>query len=469
MRAVHIKRLVAILAVALMELGCGDTFRPIAVPENPNPPNPSSLHFELVLTANGPQVCSSGPTATCDPLAHPGGSSRIDVSGDSNVGTATVGLGPVHGLMLPPNNTQAFIANQLDGTISSYATSTAATVTTITLPSGSKPAFLATTQTDTIYAANPGNNTVSVISVTQNVVKQTIAVGNNPIAMAETPDGKKLYVVNQGDNSVSVINTIDDSINATLTVGTNPTWIVARADGAKMYVLNQGTVSSIDTATDTVAAPVAVGAANYMFYDDSLNRLYLTISSPSQLAVLNVAVDPPAALPSVDLSAGCPAGCLLDSVAALPNGSLNPTQNGSKVYVSSHQVSGTCTQLAGAPTDLPPCITTRVSIIQTPNNVVEQTLTTMHTVFVNSVSLGTKPDVPVVPFCDSTRFRRHIAAARDGSRVYVANCDAGGIDIIRTSDDTFVMDMVAPVSSAPAVPGQSFPPPQNPVFVLSEH
>ena len=96
-------RVLAIFAVAIFEVSCGDTFRPIAIPQNPQPPDPNSLHFALVLTANGPEACvplSNPPVfpggEPCDPSIHPGASSRIDVSGDTNVGTATVGMGPVH-------------------------------------------------------------------------------------------------------------------------------------------------------------------------------------------------------------------------------------------------------------------------------------------------------------------------------------------------------------------------------------
>jgi YVTN family beta-propeller protein len=462
MRVVRCSRLLVILAAAAIELSCGDTFRPIAVPENPQPPNPATLHFQVVLTANGPEVCPSGATANCDPSPHSGGSSRIDVSGDSNVGTASVGLGPVHAVLLPPSGNQAFVANQLDNTITTYATSDSTTLNTISLPPNSVPQFLATTQTDTLYSANKGTNSVSVISIAQSLVTKTIPVGNNPIAMAETPDGKKLYVVNQGDGTVTAINTIDGSINATIPTGANPVWAIARVDNAKVYVLNQGsgTLSVIDTATDTAAPGISVGAANYMAYDQNLGRLYLTVPSPSAaLVVLNVEADPPVALAQVNLSTACPSGCVLDSVTTLPDGS--------KAYVSSHTISGTCSQLAGAPLDLPPCITTQVTVIRATGNTVQKTITPLHTVYVNSISVGSKPDVPVVALCNSARFRRHIAAAGDGSRVYVANCDAGGTDIIRTVDDSFLLNLPAPVSSAPPLPGQTFPPPQNPVFVLS--
>jgi len=280
-------------------------------------------------------------------------------------------------------------------------------------------------------------------------------VGINPIALAETPDGKKLYVVNQGSGTVTAINTIDKTVNATIPTGSNPILAAARSDNARIYVLNQGsgTVSVIDTLSDTVISSVPVGAANFMFYDKGLNRLYLTLPSSAQLAVINVGVDPPAALPNVDLTASCP-GCVLDGVTALPNGL--------RAYVSSHQVSAACSHVDQFPDDSPPCITTRVSVILVPNDTVLRTVTTLH-VLAPNVS---KPDVSVVSSCDSVRFRRSIASSGDSSRVFIANCDAGGTDIIRTSDDTFVLRLPAPFSSAAPPPGQTVPPLQNPVFAI---
>jgi len=482
---------IAVFVVVILEVNCGDTFRPIAIPQNPQPPDPKNIHFALVLTANGPENCvpaTNPPTfpdgSPCDPSVHPGASSRIDVSGDTNVGTATIGRGPVHAVVLPGSSGDTtYVANLTDNTLSAYLSSSAGPSTiTITLPPGTNPVFLATQETGTVYVAGVGNGTttgptVSAISSSQNVITRTLTagdgIGNNPMSMVETGDGKKLYVVNQGDGTVTAINTVDKSVNAVIPTGTSPIWGVARQDSARVYVLNQGsgTVSVIDTVNDVVlGAPVNVGPANYMAYDNTLNRLYLTIPSTSQLVTLNVSSDPPVALPNVDLSAACPVGtCTLDSLTTLPAGSTSDSKKGT-IYVSGYTLSSTCSQLAGAPTDTPPCITTQVSIVN-PQTIInppaqQSTITTLHTVFVNSQSAGTKPDVPVVPLCNSVRFRRHIAAAVDASRVFVANCDAGGTDIIRTSDDTFVLSLPAPTSSAPALPGQSFPAPQNPVFVL---
>lgn len=438
-------RVLAILAVMLIELSCGDTYRPIVLPINPNPPDPESLHFALVVTDNGAD--------------NPGISSRIDVSGDSNMGNATVGIGPVHAALIP-SMTVAYVANQLQDVVSAYPAGNISPVATISLPPGSAPAFVHTTQNDTVYVANSGNATVSAISTSSNVINTTIPVGSNPIAMAETPDTKKLYVVNQGGNSVTAVNVVDKSVNATIPVGAGPTWAAARSDSARIFVLNQGsgTISVIETVTDTVLNTIPVPGANFMFYDRKRNRLYVTLASSKQLAVIDVSVDPPSAFPAVDLSAVCGAGCALDGVTAL--------LDGTRVYVSSHSAWATCSHLDGVPDDTPPCLTTQVTVIKAQLNTVEKTITTQRKIIVDGVVKGSKSDAGALTACDSARFRRYIASSGDSSRVYVANCDAGGTDIIRTSDDTFVLNLTAPLHSAGEGPNHDVFLPQNPVFVV---
>jgi DNA-binding beta-propeller fold protein YncE len=68
--------------------------------------------------------------------------------------------------------------------------------------------------------------------------------------------------------------------------------------------------------------------------------------------------------------------------------------------------------------------------------------------------------------CGVARFELFIAASADSSRVYVGNCDAGNTSVIRTSDDTRVLDIPAPLS-ANTPPNGGNPLPQNPVFVLA--
>jgi YVTN family beta-propeller protein len=431
-------RVGGLLLLALICTSCGDTFRPVATPISPPPPDPSSFHYALVISSNGP--------------SNPGSSTRIDVSGDTNVGVAKLGLGPVHAALLP-NAGRVYVANSLENSISSYSPTDVTSVTTVSLPASAVPVFVHSTQNDTVYVANgdviPGNaGTVSAISTSSNVITNTIAVGINPVALAETPDAKKLYVVNQGSDSVTSINTIDETVNATLPTGTLPVWAVARSDSARVYVLNQGSgsVSSIDSTSEAFTnVPVAAGG-NFMLYDKGRNRLYVTNPVAHTLSILDAAPDPPALLATIDLTAGatlaCPVACSPVSVAVLPDGS--------RAYVVSY-----------VPGSDP--LSSQVTVIDTQSYAVRKVIP------LSSVNID-----PVNPTgCSTARFRLFTAAASDGSRVYVSNCDAGGTRVILTATDNLVSDLAgnpllisAPVSSfTPSAAGQQ-PPPQNPVFIL---
>jgi len=314
-----------------------------------------------------------------------------------------------------------------------------------------------TTENNTVYVANAGTSTVAAISITPNAVTNIIPVGANPVALAETPDARKLYAVSQGGSSVTSINPLDKSINMTITDPTinAPVWAVARADSARVYVLSSqgnGNLAVIDTLTDTlVPNSISVGVgANFMLYHKSLNRLYITNPTANTLTIVDVAADPPKLTATLNLTTGlnplCPVGCL--SVTALPDGS--------RAYVASAQESSTC------PTGMSsPCLISDVTVINASSNTITKT-----------ISL---PTVPVVASCASTaapaiagtRFRISTASAGDSSRVYVGNCDAGNISIIRTLDDTPVLSLPAPVSAGQPPPGSTQPPPQNPVFVVA--
>jgi YVTN family beta-propeller protein len=473
MTLVRVGWVVGLSALFLVMISCGETYRPVAIPITPTPPTPSSLHYVLSLSSNG--VCPPQFSQPCGP----GANSRIDVSGDSNVGVAQVGLGPVHAALLP-GGSDVYVANNLEDTVSFYSPSSIAPVSTVSLPAGSKPVFVATTETATVYVANQGTSTtvpptlptVAAIQVSSGVTTNFIPVGANPVALAETPDGKKVYVANQGSSTVSVINSLDKSVGSTIPTGASPVWLAARTDSARVYVLNSGggTVQAIDTASDAPVGSASVGAGgNFMLYEKTRNRLYITNPVAATLTALDVSSDTLKTLGTVSFaasSAACPAGCVPTSVAALPDGS--------RIYVASENIAASCTQPADA--NSAGCITSRVTVIQAADFSVTKIIPITLPDTATSPAT-TKPDTPVVARCGTARFRLFAAAAADSSRVYVAYCDAGGTAIVRTtpntspgsenSGDYLVGSLNAPVSAlSPPAPGMQ-PPPQNPVFVLA--
>jgi len=393
-------RAAAIFILTLICTSCGETYRPVATPIIQNPPNPGFAHLVLVVSGNG-----SG---------NPGASTTIDVSGDTALSQATVGLMPVHAALVNGGN-QVYVANSGDDTVSTFGSSSAAPVTTISLPAGSTPSFLATTETGTIYVANSGNNTVSAINTANNAVMPPIygiPVGVEPVALAETPNQQKLYSANRGSGagggSVTSINTLDRSVNPPIANATwiSPVSIAARSDSNRVYVLDQGsgTVSAINTAIDAVVSSIPVGVgANFMLYDPVRNRLYVSNPLLNKVIYLDASND---ALSAVTVAVASPV-----SVAALPDGS--------RAYVSSASVNGKS-------------VTSSVTVINALDGSIKTTI----------------PLTAASKVCASNPSELSIAGAADSSSVYVGNCDAGNVAIIQTLTDTLVLQMPAPVSSS---------------------
>ncbi len=60
-----------------------------------------------------------------------------------------------------------------------------------------------------------------------------------------------------------------------------------------------------------------------------------------------------------------------------------------------------------------------------------------------------------------------MAAGGDSSRAYLSSCDGGNVNIIDTSNDTYIENLPAPVGSRPPIPPNPLNPPQNPVFLFA--
>ena len=57
---------------------------------------------------------------------------------------------------------------------------------------------------------------MAVVNTVDNCLSNTIPVGNNPVAIGETPNALKLYVANQGDNTVNAFNVMDRSLRSVI-------------------------------------------------------------------------------------------------------------------------------------------------------------------------------------------------------------------------------------------------------------
>jgi hypothetical protein len=276
-----------------------------------------------------------------------------------------------------------------------------------------------------------------------------------------------------------------------------------------VYVLTQGDgkLVTIDTATDIANTPdcsvthtLCVGAgANFIFYDPTLNRLYVTnpvtqmvyvFSDTGGLSNGEVSDIPNqlAAIPFVPGSVPCKlAVCSPVSVTAL--------LDGSRFYVASYQsylppaacpdatVLGACVVPGLTVFDANTftvkypfvCKSDMLSCLpQTPTLALlgSAPFATGQYAVPSAPSCATTPLYPVLYSPTTTRFRVFTAAAADSSRVYVSMCDAGAIAVVNTTDsntnnsgsslppDTVVTDVLAgpQANSASAL--------LNPIFLL---
>ncbi len=415
--------LAAILGVELFGSSCGDYFRPVANPVLQPGGDPQRTAHALVVSSNG---------------SNQGSAVIIDVSGDTAVGLFTVGRNPVNAAFISGTD---YIVNQADHNINAVIVPVAGSQqdpsnSIITLPGpttsspnvpSASPVFAAAAGAK-LFVTEPGlaasncagtGNCVADISVINTPPGVShIPVGTNPVALVATPDGTQIYSINQGSNNVTVIfPATDQVVGLPIPVGSSPVWGAVSSDGIHVFIVNQGSnnVSVIDTTTDTVVSTLPVGAGpNYITYQATLNRAYVTSPAGNSLSIINNNLGTVQTLPM----AGAP--CNMQhpiSVTALADGS--------RVYVADD-------------------VTNSVCVLNTINN----TLTT-------SIPVGTTPVF--------------IASNSDSTRVYTANSGSYDVSIIQTSNDTTVKqsDGVTPLTicAGPTDPGVKCNSSFVPVFI----
>lgn len=400
----------AIVFSVMFDIGCGDTFRPIAIPIIQPGGQPQSTREAVILSTGGAAAGSPDGQTT-----------HINVSGDTNAGQVGVGRDPIQ-LAILPNTGLTVVVNRAEDSISIYPTLSplaAEPPTFVSLVSGSVPVFAYSNVSGVVYVAESGPRAdpscavspcghVAVVSTSGNptAVTAEVAVGSNPVGLVGTADATRLYVANKGSNSVSVIDTGTNTLAAPdITVGAAPVFLAVNTNGTRVFAVNNGgTVSVIDTSTNTVIASPAVGAApNFAYFDGVNNKLWVT--NPGNNSVSVISVDPNSPPPSAATPIALPAGCTPNPISNFLSPTITVLADGSRAYVA-----GTgCNS---------------VIVINALSNTVTKT-----------IPVGTAP-VAVISSPDSTK-------------IYTANNGSGNMSIIQTSNDTVVSTLAAPAGTSP--------------------
>ncbi len=316
--------------ILLVELSCGDQYRPVANPIISPGGQPAVAHYAWVVNFN-----PSGAGST----------TQIDVSGDTNLSVTSMGNGSI-AEAFPFSSLALYIANNTGDSVSEYLPTLAGSVTTINLLPGSHPIALGSTQNAAMYVLNSGTNSacpttgsLSTIVTSTLTVSSTVCVGLNPVAMAQSATSNYIYVINQGDNSVTVVNPAGPSIFGTITsangLGPNPISATASLDGNWIFIVTQGdsaTPSALDIVSSTgktvlASVPLGVGPT-FSTIDPNRNRLFVANTAGNSVSVFDSStVNPSSSTPipllaTVLLNQNGMNGMNPIGITPLPDGSL---------------------------------------------------------------------------------------------------------------------------------------------------
>jgi YVTN family beta-propeller protein len=446
-----------VLSVYLICTGCGDTFRPIIIPNPPVFPNPQAAHTVVSINDNGTVVAGSAMV--------------VDVSGDTDVSEANVGLAPVYAVQ--QSASQVLVVNhsvtglQADSlTQLNFSGTTIANHITIDLPANSAPTFAAVAPSSTTaYVTLSTLNAVGVVNTLSDNLTATIPVGNKPYALAVTPDNTKLYVANQGPPStINGFNTVDRSqrVGSPVSTTSPPIWLTARSDSQEVYVLEQsvgnvGTLAWLDTSSTAgpdmlTATAISVPGALKIVYDSNLSRLY--IPGGTEVAIVDASQSTPALITTVSIPAVSPTArssqdpCATTTVTTLNTVDVAPLPDGSRAYVGTYYE------------DASGNICPQVTVIDVASNTIK-------------TNIAIPGFAAYDAFCSATantqapRFRIMMAAGGDSTRAYLSSCDGGNVNVIDTSSDSYILNLLEPVGTRQTNPPSPLNLPQNPVFLIA--
>ncbi|MFC5937062.1 protein kinase [Mycobacterium bouchedurhonense] len=189
-----------------------------------------------------------------------------------------------------PASRTVYTANYGDGTVSMIDTVSRAVTATIKVGNG--PVGVAVdAATHTACTANNRDDTVSMIDTTSHAVTATVKVGTDPWGVAIDPTTRAAYVANMWDYSVSVINLDSHRVVATIPVGKNPYGVAVDPTSHTAYTANSsdGTVSVIDTTKLTVTATIPVGNdPRGVAVDPAAHTAYITNEAQGAVSVVNL-------------------------------------------------------------------------------------------------------------------------------------------------------------------------------------
>jgi YVTN family beta-propeller protein len=214
--------------------------------------------------------------------------SVIDGRSHRVVATVRVGVSPAQ-MAVSPDRKSVYIANTGSDTVSVLNTGTNTVARTISLPRRSSPVDVALSPSGRfLYTADGGANRVSVLDTRSRRVVASVRVGTQPLSLAVAPDGKTVYAANSGSGDVSVIDARTNRVLRAISTGRFPSGVAVTPDGASVYVTNElSGVTVIDAGDGTVRARLREPSPFSVAMSPNGDRAYVASLGPGTLTVID--------------------------------------------------------------------------------------------------------------------------------------------------------------------------------------
>ncbi|SNS97613.1 DNA-binding beta-propeller fold protein YncE [Granulicella rosea] len=248
----------ALSAVALAAVGCGNNYRPVVSAINPVGPAAQPTKYAVAI---------SNPGSTT-----PGQVTLVDFSGDTIMVTPNIAANPQY-LALDSGGVTGFTLHA-DGTLNSFSISTSLQTRNVlqsTLLSGAAPVSIFPEGTYD-YVAQSGRNSIAQMTGSPPALRQEISTGAGTVYTVGIASAPRVYALSQGTatggvypaGTATAIDTSTNTATNSITVGSQPVYGVMSADARRAFILNKGsnTVSVINAQTNQLDSfPNSLGVA----------------------------------------------------------------------------------------------------------------------------------------------------------------------------------------------------------------
>ena len=127
-------------------------------------------------------------------------------------------------------------------------------------------------------ATSEKDNTATIFDIRTNTVVKKIKTGRVPHPLAFTPDSRKLYIANRGEDTLTVVRMSEFKVTKTITLGWKPSCIAVSHNGKLLAVTakEKSEVAIIDVSSDEVIKSIPISRSQEMQQKTPLHGLTMT-------------------------------------------------------------------------------------------------------------------------------------------------------------------------------------------------